>query len=215
MLKLFMAGLLATQSATVVPPPAPPGPRHCLTRAQFGNFGVVGVAMTVSVAQNVCRPHLRPGAFLTSEAGAAYVANMRVEGRTRLPGTIDAMLAFMPSGPAASPTLMRGMFNGLLSDDAGREWARFATPALCRDADEIIEAASVMTPERTARFFSAFASLADQLYQVMPPPAARPAGTQGPQSRPLAYVPALAPAPNAQPAPPRPPMPPFLCREGE
>lgn len=212
MLKLFMAGMLATQAAAA--PPAPPARPPCLTRAQFGNFGVVGVAMFVSVAQNACRQHLRPGAFLTSDAGNAYVANLRAEGRARLPSTIDAMVAVVPSGPAASPTLMRGMFNGLLSDDAGREWSAMVTPALCSDADELIEAASVMTPERTARFMGAFASLADNVYRMMPqrpaPPAAAPAG----RPQPLAFTRGATPPPGAQPPQPRPPVPPFLCRPG-
>ena len=107
-------------------------------------------------------------------------------GRTLLPGQVSQLTT-------------------IASDGSGRK--------ILFEADEIIEAASVMTPDRTARFFSAFASLADQFYRMMPPPAPRPAGARGPQSTPLAYTPARAP--DAQPAPPRPPMPPFLCREGQ
>jgi len=216
MLKLFMASLLATQAATVPPPPAPPGP-PCLTRAQFGDLGVVGAAMFVGVAQNVCRPHLRPGAFLTSEAGTLYVAGVRAEGRNRLPSIVQGVIPMLP-GPAGSPTMMRGMLSALLADDAGGEWTPMANPALCRDTDELIEAASVMTPERTARFLGAFASLADQIYRMMPPPSrpAPPAAAPGARSTPLAFTPgAPPPPPGARPGPPRPPMPPFLCRQGE
>lgn len=215
MLKLFMAGLIAAQATAA--PPAPPAPR-CITRTQFGNLGVVGVAMFVGVAQNVCRQHLRPGAFLTSEAGNAYISNMRTEGRSRLPSTLDAMIPMMPGGPAASPTMMRGVMGALLADDAGREWAPMVNPALCRDADEVIEAVSVMTPERTARFMGAFAALADHFYRMMPAPSrpAAPAATPAPRPSSLAFAPDVPPAPpRAHPVAPRPPMPPFLCRESE
>lgn len=215
MLKMVMASLLATQAATAPPPPA--GPR-CLTRAQFGDLGVVGAAMFVSVAQNVCRQHLGSGAFLSSEAGNAYVATMRAEGRIRLPSMVDAVIPMMPGGPAASPTMMRGVFSALLADDAGREWAPMVNPALCRDADELIEAVSVMTPERTARFMGAMASLADQIYRMMPPPSrpAPPAAAPGARPRPLTFTPEVPPAPpGAHPATPRRPLPPFLCPPSE
>lgn len=116
----------------------------------------------------------------------------------------------------------------MLSEDAGTEWASLVDQAICRDADEMIEAMSVMTPDRMARFTGALLALADRFSQTMPPSAPRriapPAPEAGPSGRPtpLAFeaparvtpvpVPVyIAPAPSAPVVRRRPP--PVLCPE--
>ncbi len=229
MLKMVMATLLATQ-ATVAPPP-PRGPQ-CITRAEASSLGVVGPAMFIGVVQNICRSHLGPNAFLTSGAGDAYVASLRAEGLRQLPTVMAGMARVMPA-PAGSPTIVRGVFQSMLGDDAGKEWAPLADADICRDADAVIEAMSVMTPDRLARFTGALIGLADRFSQmipprpvgIVPPPPPAPPPASGARPRPLSYTPSQVrdeppPVPIYVPSAPRPGEaprrrpPPVLCPEG-
>jgi hypothetical protein len=230
MLKIVMATMLATQ-ATIPPAVSPAEGARCITRAEASSLGVVGPAMFIGVVQNVCRSHLGPGAFLTSAAGNAYVANLRAEGLRQLPTVMAGMTRVAP-GPAGSPTIMRGVFQSMLGDDAGGEWAPMADADMCRDADALIEAMSVMTPERLARFTGALIGLADRFSQMIPPrsvglaptPPPAPPPASGARPRPLFYAPPqvrnerppvpvyIAPAPRSGESLRRRP-PPVLCPE--
>lgn len=229
MLKLFMAGLLATQAAAT--PPAPMAPR-CLTRGQVGSMGVVGAAVMVNVARNACRRHLRSNAFLLSASGTAFVATMREHGRQRLPSMIEGFSAFFPRQSGMPVALFRTMASGMLNDDAGLDWADYGDPQVCREADEIASIMAELTPDQIGRFTVAFASFGDQMSRIMlrgmrERPAARladpPAGGST-RPRPLSFqpsetyvaqVPVVVALPPPPPGPPPPPRPPLICPEPE
>lgn len=235
---IAMAAILATQAAS---PPAPPAAPRCLTRAQAGQMGVVGAAMMVNVARNACRRHLRPTAFLTSTAGSAFISTMVAEGRRQLPVMIAGISTMVGEHNPLSPGLLRGMVTGMLAEDAGSDWAEFADPQLCRDADDIISVMASLSPEQIGRASGAFMSLGDNMSRAMlrrmrarpayipvPAPAPAPEAAPGPRPRPLSYevparnadkpevVPVPVPIMIAPPSPPpRPPRTPLICPDSE
>jgi hypothetical protein len=232
MFKLIaMAALLSAPAAS---PPAPAAPR-CLTRAQAGQMGVVGVAIMVNVARNACRQHLRPTAFLTSTAGTSFVANMVAEGRRQLPVMIAGISTMVAARDPLSPGLLRSMVTGMLAEDAGTDWAQFADPQVCRDADDVIAVMSALSPEQIARASGAFMSLGDTMSRavlrgVRAHPAYVPVESgSGSRPRPLSMeVPARGqPGADSPPVPgpvimappgppaPRPPRPPLICPDSE
>jgi hypothetical protein len=154
-------------------------------------MGVVGVAMMVNVARNACRQHLRPAAFLNSTAGTAFVATMTAEGRRQLPAMIAGISTMVPERAALSAGFLRGLVTGMLAEDAGTDWAQFADPQVCRDADDIIAVMAELSPEQIGRASGAFMSLGDTMSRAM---------LRGMRAHP-AYVPVIAPAPVPRPRP--------------
>lgn len=228
---LAMAAILTTQTAS--PPAPPPGPR-CLTRAQLGSTGVVGAAITMNVAHNACRRHLRPTAFLLSTSGAAFVASMVAAGRRQLPDVLTGMsVMFQGNGMGSVRDIFAGYMTNMLKDDAGSDWGDLADPAMCRDADEMSEIMARLTPEQIGRFSGAFMALSEGMSRIMarglgatPVHTLAPGPAPGARPTPLSFYPQAAaqsrPDARRGPLPPAifPPAPPasrpnFICPEAE
>lgn len=222
MLKLMAAAALL--SAPAASPPAAP---RCLTRAEVGDLTLVGAAIVVEGVRSACRTHLPAGAFLVSPSGAAFSARMRGEGQARLEQAISGITRMAGETPNASLVMARTMIRGLMAEGSGAELAQYADAVLCREANEILEIASTLTPDQMARFVGAFAAIADHIARIAPPPAPteepdvdeedaltpRPASyapRRETRTPPVEVVPA-EPGEHALPNVPRPPMQPFLC----
>jgi hypothetical protein len=218
MLKLSVAAALIAAPAA-----NPPGAPRCITRAEVGDVTLVGAAILVEGVRSACRTHLPATAFLAGPAGAEFAARMRAEGLRRLEPALAGITRVAGQAPDMNAAMVRTMIRGFMAEGTGTELAPYADPILCRDANEILEIASTLTPDQMARFTGAFASLADRLARMAPPspaPAAEPEDAdeleeEAPRPQPIAFV---AP-PEAGPPPPdvtvalpaRPPLPPFLC----
>ena len=229
MLKLSVAAaLLAAPAAN---PPAAP---RCITRAEVGDLTLVGASILVEGVRSACATHLPATAFLASPAGTAFAARMRAEGQRRLEPAIDGLSRAAGQAPGMNAAMIRTMIRGFMAEGTGRELAPYADPILCRDANELLEIASTLSPEQMARFAGAFASLADRIARMAPPtpPAAAEEpdelegldepGEEAPRPQQIAFAPpAGTAAPNAvdaapeadvaTPSAPRSPLPPFLC----
>jgi hypothetical protein len=228
MLKLSVAAaLLAAPAAT---PPAAP---RCVTRAEIGDMTLVGAAILVEGVRSACRRHLPATAFLASAAGTEFAARMRAEGQRRLEPALAGVTRMAGERPNASLAMASTVIRGLMAEGSGTELAPYADSYLCRDANEILEIASTLTPDQMARFVGAFASMADRLARIAPPPTT-PATTEDPDAdeddalapRPASFAPRRETRPpepvhivpatphpedGAAPRMPRPPLPPFLC----
>jgi hypothetical protein len=180
-----------------------PAPTRCITRAEVGDLTLVSASVAVEVVRNACRSHLPTTAFLVSPAGADM--------------------------PRAA---IRIFIRGLLTEGAGADFAQYADAPLCRDANEVMEIASTLSPDQMARFVGAFASIADHVARMRPPrPALQPAPpeTAPPTPHPAAFesAPTRVPPPVViVPITPAPgsgaatrsrhrPLAPFLCRPSE
>ena len=235
MLKALLAAAVAASQA-----PAAPDPARCITREEVGDISLVGASVAVEFVRSACRPHLPETAFLVAPAGAEFAARLRAEGQRRLDSALEGMarLSADRTDRAASREMMRTFVRGMMTEGAGAGFASFADESLCRDANEIMEIASTLSPDQMARFVGAFASIADHIARMppigpthivpvprppeSPPPALRPAPpeTAPPTPHPAAFeAPArhapppvvIMPAvrPPAPPPPPRPPRPPM------
>ena len=236
MLKLLLGAALVTAQA-----PAAPNPVRCITRDQIGDLTLVGASVAVEVVRNACRSYLPATAFLATPAGAAFSARMREEGQRRLDSAIDGVARLSGNGTEMPRETIRTLIRGMMTEGAGTDLARHADASLCRDANEIMEIASTLSPDQMARFVGAFASIADHVARMQPlrptritpipappgsaPPAPRPAPpeTAPPTPHPAAFE---APARRAPPPvvtvprppgarAPSPPLRPFLCRPSE
>ena len=233
----IMATLLTSQAAS---PPPPPAAANCITREQAGSMGVVGAALFVNIAQNACRPHLRPSAFLQSTPGRAFVASIVADGRRRLPAMLTGISATTRSSQGRFMAgFLRGFVTGMLQEDGGVDWAEYADPLICRDADEMIAIMATLSPDQIGRFTGAFVSLGDRMSRAMirafanrrvvapvrpvpAPPAAVPGSKamatgdnspSRPNSRPGGEPEPMIMVPAPIPAPPPPPPPPLMCPE--
>jgi hypothetical protein len=233
----LMATMLTSQAASPAPPPAA---ANCITREQAGSMGVVGAALFVNIARNACRPHLRPSAFLQSAAGRAYVANIVADGRRRLPAMLTGVSTMARGGQDRFMSgFLRGFVTGMLQDDGGVDWAEYADPLICGDADEMIAVMATLSPDQVGRFTGAFMSLSDRMSRTMmrafanrriapvrpappPPPAALPgskamavwgSSPSRPNSRAGEEPMPVLVAPPPPPGPPPPPPPPLMCPE--
>ena len=220
MLKLLLgAALISGQAA-----PAPQ-PERCITREEVGNLSVVGASVAVELVRSACRSYLPATAFLATPAGAEFSARLHAEGQRRLDSAIDGIARLSGDGSAMPRTAIRAMIQGMMSQGAGADLARQADASLCRDTNEIMEIAATLSPDQMARFVGAFASIADHVARMRPPPA--PAHPAPPEATPptphpaaLEIAPTRAPppvvvvpierVPGAR-TPPRPPIRPFLC----
>jgi hypothetical protein len=194
----IMATMLTSQAAS---PPPPPAAATCITREQAGSMGVVGAALFVNIAQNACRRHLRPSAFLQSASGRAFVTSIVADGRRRLPAMLTGITATTGGGQGPFVSgFFRAFVTGMLQEDGGADWAEYADPLICRDADEMIAVMATLSPDQIGRFTGAMISLGDRMSRAMarafsdrrslapvrivpPPPAAGP----GLRPRPLAW----------------------------
>jgi len=232
MLKLLLGAALVTAQA-----PAAPNPVRCITRDQIGDLTLVGASVAVEVVRNACRSYLPATAFLATPAGTAFSARMREEGQRRLDSAIDGVARLSGNGSEMPRETIRTLIRGMMTEGAGTELARHADASLCRDANEIMEIASTLSPDQMARFVGAFASIADHVARMRPMqtparliPGPNPPGAAQPSPHPAAFeiapTPAppppvvrvpVAPAPGSSAAhrPPRPPLVPFLCRPTE
>jgi len=237
MLKALLAAAVAAGQAPAVPDPA-----RCITREEVGDISLVGASVAVEVVRNACRTHLPATAFLATPAGAEFSARLRAEGQRRLDSALEGMtrLSADRTNVDMSREMMRGFVRGMMTEGAGANFAAFADESLCQDANEIMEIASTLSPDQMARFVGAFASIADHVARMQPPPGAPPLRIVPDSARPGAAPPAPHPAPPEtaplQPHPaayvvrpreehppvvvvPRPPSPPrarmtpFLCRQ--
>jgi hypothetical protein len=215
MLKLTVAAALL--GAPAANPPAAP---RCITRAEVGDVTLVGAAILVEGVRSACRPHLPASAFLVAPAGTEFAARMRAEGQRRLEPAMAGITRMAGQVPNMNAAMIRTMIRGFMAEGTGAELAPYADPILCRDANEILEIASTLTPDQMARFMGAFASLADRLARMAPQPAAPAAGPEDaderdaetPRPQPIAYVaPPAPPSIVTVPRPATPPLPPFLC----
>jgi hypothetical protein len=222
MLKLSVAAALIAAPAA-----NPPGAPRCITRAEVGDVTLVGAAILVEGVRSACRTHLPATAFLAGPAGTEFAARMRAEGLRRLEPALAGITRVAGQAPDMNAAMIRTMIRGFMAEGTGTELAPYADPILCRDANEILEIASTLSPDQMARFTGAFASLADRLARMAPPrPPAAPDDldesdeldepeADTPRPQPIAFV-----APPEAPSPPpvatvtrpaRPPLPPFLC----
>jgi len=217
-----MLKLMAAAALLSAPAASPPGAPRCLTRGEVGDLTLVAAAITVEGVRSACRTHLPETAFLASPAGVAFAGRMRAEGQRRLEPALNGVTRMAGERPNAGLAMVGTVVRGLMAEGSGTELARYADASLCRDANEILEIAATLTPDQMARFVAAFASIADRLARMAPPPAAAPAAPETPDAetlrpRPTAFAaPAAPPAPPqavTAPSPPRPPMRPFLCPE--
>ena len=230
MLKLTVAAALLAAPAT-----NPPAATNCITRAEVGDLSLVGASILVEGVRSACTSHLPATAFLASPAGTDFAARMRAEGQRRLEPAIDGLSRAAGQAPGMNAAMIRTMIRGFMAEGTGRELAPYADPILCRDANEILEIASTLSPEQMARFAGAFASLADRIARMAPPstPEANSPDSMdalddvedavdddeavgdSPAPQLLAFAPRTPrPAPEtaeAAPITPRPPLPPFLC----
>ena len=232
MLKTLLAAALVSAQAAGGPSPA-----RCITRAEVGDVTLVGAAIAVEVVRNACRTHLPETAFLATPAGAEFSARLRAEGQHRLDSAMGGM-ARVSSDPNMPRAAIQTFVRGMMAEGAGADFARLADTSLCRDANEIMEIASTLSPDQMARFVGAFASIADHVARMRPmgpthivpvpappgsaPPEPRPAPpeTVPPTPHPAAFEapPRHAPPPvvivpsvrtPGAPTPPRPPRPPM------
>jgi hypothetical protein len=223
MLKALLALAVAGSQAA-----APPNPARCITRAEVGDVSLVGVSVAAEVVRNACRSYLPATAFLISPAGAEFSARLRAEGQRRLDSALDGVARLSGNSPNMPRAAVATMIRGMMSEGAGTELSRMADASLCRDANEILEIASTLSPDQMARLVGAFASIADHFARMQPPRPAPPtippppAGAT-PTPHPAALeVPAAAPPPPVLIVPatpgqtarrtPRPPLAPFLCQ---
>jgi hypothetical protein len=226
---LLAAALLSGQAANV------PGPTRCLTRAEVGDLTLVGAAAAVEVVRNACRSYLPTTAFLATPAGADFSAHLRVEGQRRLDSAIDGVARLSGGGANMPRAVIRTFVSGLLSEGAGADFAQHADASLCRDANEMMEIASTLSPDQMARFVGAIASIADHVARMRPmqtpariapvpatPEGARPtphpAAFEAPTRAappPVVMVPAAPPSQGRPARQPRPPLAPFLCQQSE
>ncbi len=225
---LTMAAMLGTQAAG---PPPLPRPVPCVTRAEVGAFTVIGMAVTVEMVRNACRPHLADTAYLRTPAAAEFSARLRSEAHQRFDVAMAGVSRMVggSADQAQTTAMMRGMFGLMMTEGAGADFAGSLDAEFCRDANEIVEISSALSPDQMARLMGAFASIADHFIRTGPPrlpapaaPAAAPpaAAPAPPRPTPLAFdVQRRARRPAAPPAvtapPPRPPIQPFLCRPSE
>jgi hypothetical protein len=233
MLKLLLGAALVAAQA-----PSPSNPARCITRDQIGDLTLVGASVAVEVVRNACRTYLPATAFLATPAGAAFSARMREEGQRRLDSAIEGVAQLAGNQADMPRATIRTFIRGMMTEGSGAEFARQADASLCRDANEIMEIASTLSPDQMARFVGAFASIADHVARMRPmqtparlipgpnpPGAAQPSPhpaafeivpTPAPASPPVVRVP-VTPAPGAPAAhrPPRPSLRPFLCRPAE
>jgi hypothetical protein len=224
MIKLLaMAALLG--STPVVAPPAAP---RCLTRQQAGDLSVVGMAIMVEGARNACRPHLAATAFLMQPGGTQFAARLRDEGRRRFASAAEAV-ARLGGGQQSGPMAMvRTVMNAMLNEGVGAEFSANVDAALCRDANDMIEALSAMSPDQISRFSAGAMSLASQMATRMTAPrrptAAPPPPAAGATPRPASFDPGrppvqmqdVPPVPDLSRLPPPPPprpRPPIVCPE--
>jgi hypothetical protein len=214
MLKLMTAAALL--SAPAANPPAAP---RCITRAEVGDLTLVGAAILVEGVRSACRTHLPETAFLSGPAGAEFAGRMRAEGEGHLEPAMNGITRIAGETPNAGLAMVRTVIRGLMAEGSGTEFAQYADAQLCRDANEILEIASTLTPDQMARFVGAFASIADRLARMAPPHAPAPATPETPDEESLAPRPAAFAAPEVPRVPPpvvvphpsRPPLQPFLC----
>jgi len=225
---LLAAALLSGQAANV------PGPTRCLTRAEVGDLTLVSAAAVVEVVRSACRTHLPTTAFLATPAGAEFSARLRAEGQHRLDTAIEG-IARLSGGANMPRATIRTFVSGLLSEGSGAAFAQHADASLCRDANEMIEIASTLSPDQMARFVAAMASIADHVARMRPmqmpariapvpatPEGARPtphpAAFEAPTRAappPVVIVPVAPPSRGHTALPPRPPLTPFLCQPSE
>jgi len=163
MLKLLLGAALVTAQA-----PAAPNPVRCITRDQIGDLTLVGASVAVEVVRNACRSYLPATAFLATPAGTAFSARMREEGQRRLDSAIDGVARLSGNGSEMPRETIRTLIRGMMTEGAGTELARHADASLCRDANEIMEIASTLSPDQMARFVGAFASIADHVARMRP-----------------------------------------------
>lgn len=194
MLKLLLAAAVASGQAA-----AAPNPERCITREEVGNISLVGASVAVEVVRNACRTYLPATAFLATQAGADFAARLHAEGEHRLDSALDGMARLSGDSANMPRTMMRAMIQGMMAQGAGADFARFTDASLCRDANEILEIASTLSPDQMARLVGDFASIADHVARMHPP---RPAATV-PHAPPGAAPPAPHPAPpeTVPPAP--------------
>lgn len=235
MLKTLLAAALVSAQAAAVPVPS-----RCITRGEVGDLTLVGTAIAIEVVRNACRTHLPETAFLATPAGAEFSARLRAEGQRRLDSAM-AGIARLSSDSNMSSAAVETFIRAMMTEGAGADFARVADASLCRDANEIMEIASTLSPDQMARFVAAFASIGDHFARMQPPPGAHrptppeaappalrpappetapptphPASLEVPRRHappPVVAVPATRP-PGARTAP-RPPMRPFLCPQPE
>jgi hypothetical protein len=196
MLKPLLAAALLGGQAANVPVPAP---TRCISRAEIGDLTLVGASVAVEVVRNACRSLLPATAFLATPAGADFAARMRAEGQRRLDAAMDGIARISGGGPNMPRATIRALIAGMMSEGAGREFAARADAPMCRDANEIMEIASTLSPDQMARFVGAFASIADHVARMRPPPAAAPPAPPGPVPAPRTAPPETAP-PTPHPA---------------
>jgi hypothetical protein len=197
-------------------------PTRCITRGEVGDLTLVGASIAVEVVRNACRTHLPATAFLATPAGAEFSARLRVEGQHRLDSALSGVGRLSGGDNSSmSQAAARTFVRGMMTEGAGADFAQYADASLCRDANEILEIASTLSPDQMARFVSAFASIADHAARMRPiriaphpappaavPPSPHPAAYEAPRrhmSPPVVAMPAV-------PRPPHPPLVPFLCQ---
>jgi hypothetical protein len=229
---LLAAALLSGQAANV------PNPARCITRAEVGDLTLVSAAAVVEVVRSACRTHLPTTAFLATPAGAEFSARLRAEGQHRLDTAIEGVARLSGNGANMPRATIRTFVSGLLSEGSGAAFAQHADASLCRDANEMMEIASTLSPDQMARFVGAIASIADHLARMRPmqmparivPVPTAPEGAR-PVPHPAAFEaptrasppePVFIPGPPSAPGratppaqPPRPPLRPFLCQQPE
>ncbi|MBV9881927.1 MAG: hypothetical protein JO276_02870 [Sphingomonadaceae bacterium] len=226
MLKALLALAVAGSQAA-----APPAPTRCITRAEVGDVSLVGVSVAAEVVRNACRSYLPTTAFLVSPAGAEFSARLRAEGQRRLDSALDGVVRLSGDSPNMPRAAVATMIRGMMSEGAGTELSRMADASLCRDANEILEIASTLSPDQMARLVGAFASIADHFArmhpprpaQAAPPPGSAPSGGAHPAPHPAAFeIPAPPNPPVARlevtpttPHAPHPPLTPFLCQQSQ
>src|SRR5206468_5262290 len=122
----------------------------------------------VEVVRGACRSYLPATAFLASAAGAEFSARLRAEGQRRIDSALDGIARLTGDGANLPRTAIRAMAQGMMTQGAGAELASQADASLCRDANEILEIASTLSPDQMARFVGAFASIADHVARTHP-----------------------------------------------
>lgn len=230
---MLAAALLGGQAANVT------APTRCITRGEIGDLTLVGASVTVEVVRNACRTHLPETAFLVTPAGAEFSARLRAEGQHRLESALNGV-GRLAGGDNSnmSQAAVRTFIRGMMVEGAGTDFAQYADASLCRDANEILEIASTLSPDQMARFVGAFASIADHVARMQPMqtparliPGPNPPGAAQPSPHPAAFEIVPTPAPASPPVvrmpvtpapgssaahrPPRPSLRPFLCRPAE
>jgi uncharacterized protein YfiM (DUF2279 family) len=208
---MLAAALLGGQAANVT------APARCITRAEVGDLTLVGASITVEVVRNACRTHLPETAFLATPAGAEFSGRLRAEGQHRLESALNGAGRLAGDNSGMSQAAVRTFVRGMMTEGAGTDFAQYADASLCRDANEILEIASTLSPDQMARFVGAFASIADHAARMQPPHIAphpapppavltpHPAAFEAPRRR-------ASPPVMITPTPRRAPFAPFLCQ---